>query len=878
MAKKQFISLYFFSFLVLSGLNSCTVDTGSNLAIDFDTDKLPINSNWHSFAPNFPLNAKDYLWVDGVAIAVGSEGSIFRSSDLIYWQPMKSPTEDDLLSVTWGNGRFIAVGEKGTILLSQNSIDWHHVKTDTKKTLRKVISSGEQFVAVGDDATLITSIFGDRWQTRKSNLYYDDIQSIAWNGSLYIAVASSSRMLFSEDGIDWQVRNNLFQAGFNDIIWAKNRFIIVGEKKSGIIITSEDGYQWEKVHETSARFLTRVAYSPKLNRLVAVGDDGAVLQSENGLLWQASTIPSFSEFHCVAWLNIQFVVGCSGYDYDEKVVFTSNNAETWQRAAPVNNNLNGIIWDGQQYVAVSNDGVIKKSPDGKVWSATTIPFDLRITELVWTNGKYVGTTNKRLVLVSEDARTWTQNSIGKHVWLSDIALIQNRFFIVGELGTIATSENAIDWKFTETKTSSRLFSLAFSGDTYIVVGNDGVILKSEDGNSWLLQESTTDAGLRKVVWDGQHFIAIGDRGTILSSANGVSWSRHQTDIDKILLDIVVNDGLYVVTGRNVVLTSDDRISWIAQDVTQFGNQTYSSIRWFDNQFLVLGSEKVFSSVDGEIWKEFVGPHPVQTLSYLLLSDGRYRVVNYEIDTANFSTWSPKFQIVENDFRAIAMSKNSFVIAGDGLILSSANTEDWIQANLDFGSHYSFNDVKWIGDQFVAMGSNGLIATSLDGQYWNQRGVDFTESIYEFIQFKDKIIAVGTDGSVITSSDLSTWQRDYIHDIGQEPGRGLDITTNGEVAVVVSFTGHHYTSLDGLHWQAQNLANTFPFGFRSIHWASGNFYANDAQNIIHITTDLSEWRKEQIGVTDIYDFEISSANNVLFALGSTQAAFNYRELK
>ena len=68
------------------------------------------------------------------------------------------------------------------------------------------------------------------------------LNSVAYNGSIYVAVGEHGTILVSNDGVDWDLNSSPTPNALHDIIWASGEFIAVGD--NGTIITSLDGITW----------------------------------------------------------------------------------------------------------------------------------------------------------------------------------------------------------------------------------------------------------------------------------------------------------------------------------------------------------------------------------------------------------------------------------------------------------------------------------------------------------------------------------------------------------------------------------------------------------------------------------------------------------
>ncbi len=90
----------------------------------------------------------------GLYVAVGKEGEIHTSPDLVTWTARQSGTQQNLTSVIYAYGYFVAVGANGTILTSTDGIDWESRASHTDRYLANVAAADGIFIAVGDGVIL----------------------------------------------------------------------------------------------------------------------------------------------------------------------------------------------------------------------------------------------------------------------------------------------------------------------------------------------------------------------------------------------------------------------------------------------------------------------------------------------------------------------------------------------------------------------------------------------------------------------------------------------------------------------------------------------------------------------------------------------------
>ena len=180
----------------------------------------------------------------------------------------------------------------------------------------------------------------------------------------------------------------------------------------------------------------------------------------------------------------------------------------WSNPLPQGNRLNGVAYGGGAFVAVGSSGVILTSLDGSAWTPRFPDTRADLFDVAW-NGKL--------------------------------------FVAVGSGGAAFTSPDGVFWAGQPTGSAATLSRLAWNGTLLTAVGGSGTILTSPDGSAWTARSSGSDQTLRDIAWSGSRFVAVGDLGTILASPDGASWARSPFDTRDMLSSVAWNGSEFVVS-------------------------------------------------------------------------------------------------------------------------------------------------------------------------------------------------------------------------------------------------------------------------------------------------------------------------------------------
>jgi photosystem II stability/assembly factor-like uncharacterized protein len=165
--------------------------------------------------------------------------------------------------------------------------------------------------------------------------------------------------------------------------------------------------------------------------------------------------------------------------------------------------------------------------------------------------------------------------------------------------------------------------------------------------------------------------------------------------------------------------------------------------------------------------------------------------------------------------------SQFLIVGAGSVVLSGDGNTWAQQDLsNVPGAVNLQDVKWLGDRYIAVGNNGVILTSnIDGSVWSLQdaGANVENTAFNAVAAGNNIIVVvGSNGTTLTSVDAVAWE--------VQPTRTNndlnDITWDGTQFVVVGSNDTILTSPDGVTWTS-HFAGTSDINFVAVtQWDAG----------------------------------------------------------
>jgi len=238
---------------------------------------------------------------------------------------------------------------------------------------------------------------------------------------------------------------------------------------------------------------------------------------------------------------------------------------------------------------------------------------------------------------------------------------------------------------------------------------------------------------------------------------------------------------------------------------------------------------------------------------LLVGDANYTSTNP--NPPGVTAWTPATSIpagFASDLSAVMFSVNQFIALGtDGSILTSPDGNTWTSAaSIPSGgaagprmNSIAFGTVSG-ATIYVAVGDSGNIFTSADLATWTTVSAA-GDDLYNVSFLNDTFVATGASGTLLTSPDASMWTPQ----ISNTPNalRGVTYgtgTATGASAqyVVVGDSGTIVTSTNGMDWGVTTLPgfpNLRAIGFGSRFVAVGQ-EATIGQGSVAYSDDASNW--------------------------------------
>jgi hypothetical protein len=299
-------------------------------------------------------------------------------------------------------------------------------------------------------------------------------RDLAYGNDVWVACAQdkadvtlASRMMYSYDGISWELAPNIPDDGeWQTVCFGDGKFVCLGRKSSQKCLVSEDGINWTR-HTTPAGGEAWCDITYGGDKFVAVAynnnDNPSSIQramySVDGYTWIKVNAPLASKWFSVTYGNGRFV-SCS---QEKGHVMYSDDGIDWKLTTAAEPNQWLSVTHGVgRFVAVaqSGDNRVMYSDDGISWLPTqSIPPDNGWTGVTYGCDKFVAVArdgdmhgevgdDDHHIMHSRDGITWEwdNGSEGqKENYWENVKYGDGKFVAVGQSG-----ENRIMYSFTGT--------------------------------------------------------------------------------------------------------------------------------------------------------------------------------------------------------------------------------------------------------------------------------------------------------------------------------------------------------------------------------------------------------------------------------------------
>lgn len=537
---------------------------------------------------------------------------------------------------------------------------------------------------------------------------------------------------------------------------------------------------------------------------------------------------------------------------------------TWTNRTHIN--LNGVIYGTNAFVAVGDQGFIKRSTDGINWDTQISGTSVKLYGVAFGNQRYAAVGENGTILTSTDGISWTARTSGITKTLYNITYAQNLFVAVGETGTILTSPDGVIWTARNSDVTIELREIIYGNNQFVAAYIAGTIVTSPDGIIWTKQSipaipsnglaygnglyvnvspfggilsspdavnytvrsgSGLDGSFQAVNYASGQFTAVGNLGQIRTSPDGINWTSRTSNVSTALFGVAFGNNLYVAVGETgAITTSPDGVTWTRR--AQGTTKPLLDLAYGNGRFVTVGGQ---------------GANLVST-------DG----INWELSQTAPTT---------NEMTGIDYGLGAFLLVFNSSTNAYSSTDgfNWLANRNNPQARYK---IRFRNNRFFALGTDAILTTSTDGYNWQRLTTPVNFYPFTGIAYGNGIyVTVGF--SSVRSTDLTNWTYTYPLETPNDIafGNGLFVAVGNVRTSLDQNIVTIQTSPDGITWTRQSPNDTGIL--QSVIYANNTFVAVGTNGLIYTSPNGTSWTR-QISNTTQNLTSVRFGGNVYVAVG------------
>ncbi len=544
--------------------------------------------------------------------------------------------------------------------------------------------------------------------------------TVAYDGSQFVAAGESSRFAISSNGVNWetdQIASNN-QPGFaiNRITHSENGWYAFNYSVWGSsFMSAEHPSEWVAPDVTSNQGYKDGAY----------GNGVQLILISAGRVWR---LPDGAEGGPVINLpgsrgdSIVFAKGLFVICGSFGTILTSPDGENWTvRSSGVTSDLTRVIFADDEFVIVGYDGVILRSTNGTAWDIVRDPGGERLHDIASFKNHYYILAHESGGIFRSDRQGSLLNLciLPMGVGLKSITSSEERIVVVGGEGFLMHSSDGERW-YNNTNSQS-----GTGAAEYAFIDNKGVVARDFARG---LEFSTNLISWRTADPDGSNSLPFAHKGNFYrrniltsdfySSENGSNWEPAEDipilpgDISHI---ISANDILFAFNNGILMRVLNSTSEWQSSATTAEGFA--SSLRYEDGEFILTTEMAApdLRSEDGLTWtnRKSPGEEEIQK-SYATFKGKHFMVINDRVHASNngdnwFPVEEPFFDVNSDPYyRFFEFESGLFLADWKGNLYATYDGENWVENKVLVDDIFWIENMVEFENRILAIGARGQI--------------------------------------------------------------------------------------------------------------------------------------------------------------------------
>ena len=220
-------------------------------------------------------------------------------------------------------------------------------------------------------------------------------------------------------------------------------------------------------------------------------------------------------------------------------------------------------------------------------------------------------------------------------------------------------------------------------------------------------------------------------------------------------------------------------------------------------------------------------------------NGQYIAVGkrgYMTTSTDGITWTgPDIVGYSSDWYSIIFADGKYVAAGNGYVAVSTGTGDWNIIKISNTKNRTWNNIQYCNGRFIVVGNNGYMATSTDGNVWQETKIGSGD--LKSVTYGNGIYVIAEkSGYINNSTDLTNWNRVKI------TATNLYSSAFGNNKFIVSSYGYMHYSTDGINWKEIAFGDN---SWEEIIFKDDSFLTLENNGYIGKSIDGINWKSTKI---------------------------------